>query len=192
MNRSELRYALDAVLPHVGSIDATARVGVDYRDGTAYLYATDRYTFGVVRTPDDSPPVSGQLPTKEAKDLLRFVRPSTKATEVEPVTMLTRDLELHVAIPNDSAVFDLVPPSYSLADLDALFASISAAEVEWSQQIYSPELFGRFAKAGQREGDRLRLRPARGGRAGCAVLTLGEHFYGGIAGMTYEEEENAA
>lgn len=75
LNREEVAAALKAVLDHVG----TANTHLDYVGMRGnLLFATDGYTAGVSFTGET--PVVGidqevYLPTKEARDLLRFVRP---------------------------------------------------------------------------------------------------------------------
>jgi hypothetical protein len=125
------------------------------------------------------------LPGGEARDLMRFLRPSRVDEQAESVELLTQDGELHVAIPGDSQVFTQQTPVYSLWQILQLIRMVHKLPTEYGECLYSPLLLGKFAKAQRAAHDRLRLYPKRtqNGKVGAAVLTIGEQFIGAIAGM---------
>jgi hypothetical protein len=187
MNRSDLAWALGAVLPHVGTTKGKY-VGIGGRDGQAYVYATDSYTAGIARIPLGAVDFWNLSMSKsEAQDLMRFVRPTKKAHDTEDLTL--RDLveELHVATAEDSAVFDLVSDNVVTLDLILDMIRATAGLPEMYGIIQQPSLAAKFAKAQRYDTDRLRIYPARGQRdVSCATFTVGEHFIGNVAGLNYE------
>jgi hypothetical protein len=201
VNRSDLKWALDATLPHVGKTAQTNVVGLE-QSANSFLtvYATDRYTIATASC-EAGPNVDVRMTGQEARELLRFIRPSLKAHEEQEVVMLDDHVEheLHVAHDDDSAVFELVEPSFSLAELNQFMNKLGAAPEEYEHDllVFWPRLFGRFAKAERYETDRLILSPRHtSDRYGAALVSVGEHFHGAIAGMEYEAhitlEEQAA
>jgi hypothetical protein len=199
VNRSDLKWALDAVLPHVGKTAQTNVVGLE-QSAHSFLtvYATDRYTIATASC-EAGPNVDVRMTGQEARELLRFIRPTLKAHEEQEVVMLDDHVEheLHVAHDDDSAVFELVESTFSLAELDSFMNKLQSAREEYQQLIFWPRLFGRFEKAGRYETDRLTLSPRHtSDRYGAALVSVGEHFHGAIAGMEYEAhitlEEQAA
>ena len=190
MKRGDLAWALGAVLPHVGTTKGPY-VGIEGRDGQAYVYATDTYTAGIARIPLGAVDFWNLSMSKsEAQDLMRFVRPTKKAHDTEDLTL--RDLveELHVATAEDSAVFDLV--SDNVVTLDLILEVITRTAVlaaEMSGIIQQPSLAAKFAKAQRYNADRLHIYPriGWGNISGIAVVTVGEHFIGVVNGLTYEQ-----
>jgi hypothetical protein len=189
MKRSDLTWALGAVLPHVGTTKGPY-VGMEGRDGQAYVYATDTYTAGLARIPLGAVDFWNLSMSKsEAQDLMRFVRPTKKAHDTEDLTL--RDLveELHVATAEDSAVFDLATDNPVTLDLilDTIRATADLP-VEMFGIIQQPSLVAKFAKAQRYDTDRLRVYPfgGWGDINGLAIVTVGEHFIGAVAGLTYE------
>jgi hypothetical protein len=194
MKRSDLAWALGAVLPHVGTTKGKY-VGIDRRDSQIYVYATDTYTAGIARIPADQ--TEGyftqygrySLSKSEAQDLMRFVRPTKKAHDTEELTIQAVGMELHVATAEDSAVFDLVTDNPVTLDLilDAIRATADLP-VEMFGIIQQPSLAAKFAKAQRYDTDRLRVYPfgGWGDVNGLAIVTVGEHFIGAVAGLTYE------
>lgn len=191
MNRADLGWALSAVLPHTGKTTETAVVGLDYIDGWTYVYASDRYTTGIAKIPA-SLFISDHLPTREATDLMRFVRPAKVAEQVEEVEHVTQPGELHVAAGDDTAVFETVDSALQLEHMLSLIRAIDARPVEWEALVYQPDLFAKFAKAKRTETDRLRIFPRRAiDRNGVAVVTVGTAFVGAISGLTYDDSSTA-
>jgi hypothetical protein len=192
MKRSDLAWALGAVLPHVGTTKGPY-VGIDRRDGKVYAYATDTYTAGVARIPhggmvDDFWRYA--MSKSEAQDLMRFVRPTKKAHDAEDLTVRAVGMGLHVATAEDSAVFDLVSDNPVTLDLILDLIRATAGLPEMYGIIQQPSLAAKFAKAQRYDTDRLRIYPAVGQRdVSCATLTVGEHFIGNVAGLTYEPSE---
>jgi len=110
--RADLTYALTAALTHEGN--RKGGVGLAVRAGMLRAYATDGYTAGLAQVPwPQVQPFDACLPAAEARDLMRFLRPSRVDEQTEAVEMLSQDGELHVAIPGDSQVFALQEPVYS-------------------------------------------------------------------------------
>lgn len=200
MIRADLRWALDATLPHVGKTPQTAVLLLSRPAGDSRLCvaASDNYTAGVARVAD-GPAVDCALPATEARDLLKFVRPTRVAHDSEDVVMMQQDGELHVGFVNsdgetyDSAVFDTTDSHLTVAYLDSFFERLRVAPVEEHGSTYWPRLFGRFSKAERDETDRLCLYPRRtSDRHGAALVTVGDHFTGAVAGMEYEQAEESA
>jgi hypothetical protein len=199
VNRSDLKWALDAVLPHVGKTAQTNVVGLE-QSAHSFLtvYATDRYTIATASC-EAGPNVDVRMTSQEARELLRFIRPSLKAHEEQEVVMLDDHVEheLHVAHDDDSAVFELIQtPTFDLFDLNNFMTKLRDSREEYQQLIFWPRLFGRFAKAERHETDRLTLSPRHtSDRYGAALVNVGERFHGAIVGMEYEAhtvEEQAA
>jgi hypothetical protein len=183
MTRADLTYALTAVLPHEGR---KGGVGLSVRTGALRAYATDGYTAGLTQVSwPQASPLDACLPVGEARDLMRFLRPSRVDEHGETVELLVADNELHVGIPGDSQVFTLQEPIYTADTILALFRDIHGLPEGYGECLYSPQLFGKFAKAQREPADRLRLYPKRpnNGKYGVALLTIGEHFIGSIAGL---------
>ena len=182
--RADLTYALTAALTHEGN--RKGGVGLAVRAGMLRAYATDGYTAGLAQVPwPQVQPFDACLPAAEARDLMRFLRPSRVDEQTETVEMLAQDGELHVAIPGDSQVFTLQEPVYSEDTFIALLGKLNGLPTEYGECLYSPNLLSKFAKAQRTASDRLRLYPKRAhnGKYGIALLTIGEHFIGSIAGL---------
>jgi hypothetical protein len=198
MNRSDLKWALDAVLPHVGKTAQTNVVGLE-QSAHSFLtvYATDRYTIATASC-EAGPNVDVRMTSQEARELLRFIRPSLKAHEEQEVVMLDDHVEheLHVAHDDDSAVFEMIESPINLHDLNNFMTKLWVAAEEYQHLIFWPRLFGRFAKAERHETDRLVLSPRHtSDHYGAALVNVGEHFHGAIVGMEYAhttQEEQAA
>jgi hypothetical protein len=194
MNRADLAWALGAVLPHVGTTKGKY-VGIDRRGGQVCAYATDTYTAGIARIPLGAGPAPFghsyrySMVKGEAQDLMRFVRPTKKAHDTEELTVQAVGMELHVATAEDSAVFDLVTDNPVTLDLilDTIRATADLP-VEMFGIIQQPSLAAKFAKAQRYDTDRLRIYPfgGWGDINGLAIVTVGEHFIGAVAGLTYE------
>ena len=198
MKRVDLSWALKAVLPHVGTEAAGLKhVGLEYRAGQLYVFATDKYTAGIARV-NDGINVCGSLSKEEATELEQFVRTSYKTEEEDDLAYAEQPGELHIGFARqidrlgeraeDSAVFELDDPGTpSLDYLLETIARVNGQPVEWDEQIYQPKLFERFAKA--ERGDRLRVFPRHADdRRGVAIVTVGQDFLGMISGLTYDEE----
>lgn len=212
INRAALAHGLKAVLEHVG--DQRARLDWVGYDSDAF-YATDGYSF-LMWCPADSVGISQddwKLPTKEAKDLLRFIRPTLKRHDSEEVQLLdaqnpeTGEWELHVGlfIPldetvlveqqidgagevYDSAVFSLHPPDYSqveLKELNEVLRYVTSHLVHSSDWVLQSSLVSRFKTAEVEYGDRTHWYYAGPGKHGeyAAVVTVGSEFIGAVAGL---------
>jgi hypothetical protein len=169
VNRGDLSWALSAVLPHAGSrASNTDWVGLAYREGASYAFATDKYTLGVARIPNGAD-VDLVLPAKEATELERFVRPSYKDEHEGDVVYAIQPGEFHIGFDRqvhrdgtteeDTAVFETVEAG---VDLDYLFDYIRATlakPAEFDECIYQPDLMQKFAKAKRVGTDRLRIFP---------------------------------
>lgn len=216
VNRADLAWALNAVLPHVGSkAENLDYVGFSLTYSLK-LYATDKYTAGVAGIAvadidfESSEPVEFALPKKEAKDLLQMVRPTLKRHESEQVELLLADSELHIALEasedggeRETAVFETVSPEMDYDRVSGRIRAVWGADEEDLSQHpelpFKPDFAARFAKAQRYETDRLILSPRMidGLEYGASYVTVGDHFVGAIAGLTYSapewvQEENAA
>jgi hypothetical protein len=197
MNRADLSWALNAVLPHAGTTKGNY-VGLEARHNLLYVYATDDYSSGIARIPLATESLGFEnslgfeqvfLSKSEATDLMRFVRPSKKAHDTETVQTRLVSPELHVATDDDSAVFDTVFPELSLSALLRLFDGIAARPILRDDIILSPTLTAKYAKAQRYDTDRLRIYPYQGiSIRGVALLTVGADFIGAVAGMRIEDE----
>lgn len=193
VNRGDLAWALAAVLPHCGKTEATAVVGLEPYGDALYAYASDRYTTGIARIRPFTD-LHECLSTREATELMRFVRPG-RVAEHEQEIILGHDLgELHVGYVDadgellDSAVFETVTGQLSLGPLLAAVDCLDSAPLEFDELIFQPSLVAKFAKAQRAETDRLRILPRRViDRNGAAVVTVGTDFIGAIAGLTYDQ-----
>lgn len=188
--RTELGWALKAVLPHCGSqVKQLDMVGIS----RSYVYATDGYTAGIARC--DSTGVA-RLTSRDASDLQRWVRPTTKKTEDQPVVLKVTDTELHVGLLDaDDQLVDS-----TVYELDTRRPELEDEIVGWIRQTehliaggdllaYKPDLFARFDKARREETDRLRLYPKCTDRlggvlVGVGLVTVGDDFLGLIHGLT--------
>lgn len=202
MKRVDLAWALKAVMPHVGSeVQGLKHVGLEYRAGKLYVFATDRYTAAIARV-NDGINVTGSLPKDEAVDLEQFVRTSYKTEEEDDLAYAVQETEygdeLHIGFDRqidrfggreeDSAIFGLDEPRLALDMLLGRIGAVDEAPFEWDEQIYQPKLFERFAKA-DRGSDRLRIFPHREiDLRGVAIVTVGQDFLGMISGLTYDDQ----
>jgi len=186
VNRADLTWCLSAVLPHVGRNEQTALVGLTVRDGLLFACATDRYTFGIARIPCQGDALSVTLPAKEATELMRFVRPSKVAEQSEQVDYVGSLSELHVAISDESAVFEATPGSRILDGLLDLARRIYAGPDDPEHLVFAADFAARFSKAKRTDTDFLSIHPRRFlDRNGVAVVTVGDDFIGGICGVAH-------
>jgi hypothetical protein len=198
MNRADLSWALNAVIPHTGRrTETTNRVGLAYRDGWSFAYATDRYTSAVARIPNGAD-VRLWLPTSEAVELERFVRPSYKDEYEDELVYARQPQELHIGIDRridregtreeDTAVFETVDDGVELEYIFDFIHRLSLAPAEFDECIYQVDLAAKFAKAKRTGEDRLRILPRHTNDVyGAAVVTVGTDFVGAIAGLTYDQ-----
>lgn len=187
--RAELGWALKAVLPHCGSqVKHLDTVGISRQ----YVYATDGYTAGIARCDSTT---TARLTCRDASDLQRWVRPTTKKTEDQPVVLKTTDTELHVGLLDaddqlaDSAVYQLDTRRPGLEDEIVGWLQRADRMAEGNGElVYRPDLFARFDKARREETDRLRLYPKDTYRndslVGVGLVTVGDDFLGLIHGLT--------
>lgn len=184
MNRADFAWCLSAILPHVGRNKQTALVGLTVRDGLLFTCATDRYTFGIARIPCQGEEFSVTLPAKEATELMRFVRPAKVAEQSEQVDYVAPLSDLHVAIPDESAVFESNYDSRMLDGLLDLARRIHAGPDDPEHLVFAPDFAARFSKAKRTDTDFLSIHPRRFRyRNGVAVVTVGDDFIGGICGV---------
>lgn len=188
MRRDELAWALTATLPHCGTSESLATVGLVSGLRSVFLFATDRYSVGIARIPGTD--VNAVLPKSEAADLLRFIRPGKVAEQSGEVEALVAENGLHIAIQSESAVFETVGVPFGLGDLTSRLAVIEALPDDYERLEYNPSLMVKFAKAKRDVADRLRVYPKRANdRNGVALVTVGNDFLGAIAGLSYTQEE---
>lgn len=178
MNRSDMSWALQAVLPH-----AKTELGIDGR----LVFATDRYTTGIAQTgePFDHPVF---LPMKEAIDLERFVRPKRKRDQDERVESALSGGELHIACGGESGVFDTCEPVVTLATLTTLLHLLFLLPPDSREQILDPQYAARFSKAQRVETDSLHVFARLSNlptKRGIAIVTVGDNFVGAIAGRVH-------
>ena len=188
MNRSDLSYALQAVLPHAGTSAPCDVVGLAAEDGVLAVWATDRYTAAVATVPTAWALGDTFLSAKEARDLERYVRPvlvAHKAASVElgpsfPFTVWNeRDRE--------ALEFDTASDGVSLDQLLRLFDGIHSQSPGYSQQVYDPQLLARFVKAQRHPTDRLRIYPRVSEKSyGTALVTVGDSFLAAVAGLSFD------
>lgn len=205
MNRAALRWALDAVVPHAGRSEWTNVVGLEQTpDFELAAFSTDKYTLAIA-TVDAGPNVNARMTSQEARELLRFIRPTIRATETEEVVMLVRDLELHVGLVKEdeneaqgedddqrSAVFDLITSELRLEDLYGLVDHLDDSPEEFRPQPYRRTLWRRFGSAAQTDDEPMLFIPKHVNDRNGAALVYADHFIGAIAGMAYIEQEKAA
>lgn len=201
MNRADLAWALNAVIPHCGKTEQTAIVGLTFVNGVTYVYATDTYTLGIARI-TESADVNLWLPAKEATALLRFIRPGNKAEQAEELAFGIRPGEFHVGYDSamvetddgmtNAIVFDSVDEGPPFAYFTDFIGRLLVQPSEFDQCIYQPAVMAKFAKAQRAETDRLYIMPKHvSDRNGLAVVRVGDDFLGAIAGLTYDETQNA-
>jgi hypothetical protein len=195
MNRADLSWALNAVLPHVGNEkNGLNQVGLDFRDGSTFVYATDKYTAAIARV-NDGMDFRGALPVKEATDLMRYVRPDRVPERAQEIVYAQAPGELHIGNVNDydeSQVFETCEPKVTLDYLLTWIRGIDQGETEYDELILAPKLVEKFAKAQRSDADRLWILPRRlTDRYGAAVMALGADFIGAVAGMTYDQQSTA-
>lgn len=198
MNRADLSWALNAVIPHAGrALETTDRVGLAFSQGYSFVFATDRYTSAIARVPNGAD-FNIWLPTREAQELERFVRPSYKDEYADELVYAQQPQEFHIGFErmvhrdgtreDDSAVFETADNGVRLGFLLDHIRRLSAAPAEFDECIYLPELITRFAKAKRETSDRFRILPRHtSDRNGAAVVTVGTDFVGAIAGLTYDQ-----
>lgn len=210
VNRADFYSALNSVLPHVGTAAQSLDwVGYDHESG--FVFAVDGHTVGVAQCPTSStqlPPDRSEwggwyLHPSEAKDLLKFVRPSVKATLEHEVHILVVEQELHVAIyspfvPGEgddqdtggemlcSEVYTLREPGTAFHHVWNLIQKVSDRRDESYRLVFQPGMPAKFAKAQREETDQINFFPASDGASIAAVVTVGEHFVGAILGIAYD------
>lgn len=215
VNRAELAWSLNAVLPHVAQ-DITAFVGF----AAGCLFATDGYTVGVASLDLDLREQEFGLTKKEAQDLLRFVRPTLKRHDQETVELLVAErvwndpppperadepsvIDLHVGMPSSgdspdgrSEVFEVMVPGVSFQAVYGLVQKVREAKPEdlalHPDLPFKRDFSARFAKAARSDDERLWYSPRTGNKYGACYVRVGDHFEGAIAGMTYEENCSTA
>jgi hypothetical protein len=197
MNRADLSWALNAVLPHVGNEkNGLNHVGLDFRDGATFVYATDKYTAAIARV-NDGMDFRGALPAKEATELMRFVRPQ-RVPERDAYVFMEQHgehgEELHVGFDDfagstfESEVYETCEPKLSLDFLLSWINHLYTVPELDDNLIVSPKLVEKFAKAQRADSDRLWIMPRHAWQKhGAAVVAVGGDFIGAIAGMTYDE-----
>jgi hypothetical protein len=124
----------------------------------------------------------------EAQDLMRFARPTKKAHDTENLTIRAVGMELHVATAEDSAVFDLATDNPVTLDLvlDLIRRTVLRPVEMFDSIIQQPSLVAKFAKAQRYDTDRLHIHPFPQRYLDSAIVTVGEHFIGAIAGLAPE------
>jgi hypothetical protein len=203
MNRADLAWALNAVIPHAGTaVQGLNFVNLTSHHGALFVYATDNYTSGIARVNEGPAGFDGMaLSVKEATDLMRFVRPQLVGDRdvyvfAEPHYTDAGRLELHVGFDNpkdetfESEVYDALDSSPRL-DLDWMLGRIrllnDEAPIE-DDLIVNPKLLEKFAKAARESTDRLWILPRTvDERHGGAVVACGQNFVGAVSGLSYDE-----
>jgi hypothetical protein len=183
ITRADLSWALRAVIPHAKDTVCIAPT----RDGGADVYATDGYTVGVASL-DDAPPMHLSLPLAEARDLERFVRPTTKASQDVRVLIATPPGELHVGYGDESEVYSLsddARPTH--AEVVELLGRLNALPDDAHGVLSRPEMFTRFRYATRDPRDTLRFRSLYTQRTGASIWRVsGNRFEGAMMGVTEE------
>lgn len=218
--REQFANGLRAVLEHAGP----ALMHLDFVGMRGNLmFATDRYTVGISSVGEHALVGLDQevyIPTKEARDLLRFTRPDRVRDRTMRVKLLIAAdpsfdpstghpdgkpaLELHVGILEDDANADILSSevySLHLADYPYIqFEKLWEVMQEVRKQTFFSEefvmqagLIARFKAAEQQFGDRMRLYPAAPKphhHGQRALVTVGSNFIGAIAGLGEPSENN--
>lgn len=200
MNRADLAWALNAVIPHAG----TAAQGLNFvnltsHNGGLFVYATDKYTTGIARVNDGLPGIDVALTVKEATDLMRFVRPSLVGDREAYVYAElqwdeTEPAELHVGFKSkdeefESEVYEVAgEPALSLGFTLGYLRRLNDEAPSEEDLIVQPKLVEKFAKAARETTDRLWIVPRNiDDRHGGAIVACGQNFIGAISGLTYDE-----
>lgn len=193
MRRGDLAWALTAVLPHAGKTEATAVVGLEQLNGWVHAYATDRYSMGIARI-ESMTDLDLRFTTKEATDLMRFVRPNRVAEHEQQLVLAVQPGEFHVGLVDaddvlcESEVYETTPHDLELSYLLEFMRRLDAAPGEWGECVFQPPLAAKFAKAQRVDADRLRILPHHASdKYGAAVVTVGTNFIGAIAGLEYDQ-----
>lgn len=188
--RPDFHYALRAVVDHAGDKQrGLDYVGVYCTDWCVDVFATDGYTAGLVRLPTifrHGDPESFYLPVKEAKDLIRFVKPNRVADKTDTIRLVVSGSELHVGITSEagelqSEVYTLLEGSVKVgqSELWQLFRHLRChhtGEEFWTVQA---TLLARFKSAEENEGDRMHLYRSKH----AALITVGSRFIGALEGL---------
>lgn len=213
INRAAFAHALRAVLEHVG----TRESGLGWVGWSeSQLYATDGYTALLWRPSldRDLPPMSWRMATREAKDLLRYVKPNRVREKLDDVELLvarnleTGNWELHVGlvvpldetIPveaqeenagqvYDSEVYELLTDDVGThITAQRIFANLDAlvskTRVMSNEWVLQSGLVARFAAAEVEYGDRTRWYLCATPKGDAAVVTVGDSFLGGVMGLS--------
>lgn len=208
LSREELAHGLRAVLEHAGQerqhLDFVGLVGTT-------LWATDGYTVGIYSLPSfNGFDFEMFLPSKEARDMLRFVRPDRVRDRMMRVELLVAEgedidsEELHVGLYSEdvngdlltSEVYSLYPPEYPAFSFDQLWSTIRDIRKETfytDEFVLRPSLAARFKAAERQFGDRMRWNPAAPAheRAGQrAIVRVGSNFLGAVIGLGEPADNN--
>lgn len=187
VNRLDFYCALRAVLEHVGTavkqLDA-----VSMADGA--LWATDALTAGYASVDASLP--AATLPSSEARELARFVKPNRVAEREGSVLLAVQGDFLHVGLrqpgmpETDSEVYDVrAPNSHKAISVWTLVQHISKLprlSVEGAPAAAG--LLARFKSAERHPSDRMRVYPKLSSTGPRAVVTVGDKFVGLIAGLS--------
>lgn len=210
LNRAEFAHALKAVLEHSGTADSKLDwVGF----GGNQLYATDGYSALIWHSGYGPGMQDWKLSVKEAKELLRYVKPNRVREKDEEVQLLdhqnpeTGEWELHVGLfvpldetkpvesqidnagtTYDSEVYSLLDTTYSDLSTKTLWGAIEhyAAERLFSSDwVVQSALVARFKSAEIEYGDRTHwyLSGRSQDGAHAAVVTVGSNFIGCVMGL---------
>lgn len=193
VNRQDLSWALQAVLPHAGS-KSTVNFEPDW------LYASDGYTIGMtplVGVQGETGPFFMQ--PRECAELERWVRPRLVGEREQPVLLHLAEDGLHVGRADETAVYDWTEPGPAnpqrpaaevLAFIRRLYANPQTSADDL--RVFNPDYAARFAAAKRDKGrdevpDALVMHARQGIQMGAAVVTVGDNFIGALMGLTYEQ-----
>lgn len=198
VNRADLAWALNATLPHVGSPHRNLDfVGFDCRTVNLRLFATDSYTVGVANIEQLLEPYRMEqfyLSLSEAKELLRFIRPTLKAHHDQKVALVVQDDTLDVLLkPLDggsetlSQVYSLRVPGHSFQDVYGLVQKVSRHRCEVPEFVAQPVELAKFSKAQRHDTDQVSLYSAADNVSLSAVVTVGTDFVGAVMGIAIRD-----
>lgn len=209
VERGDLAWALGAVMPHHGARPPRRApyVGLQVIGDWLYAYATDTYTYGVAElpiiggTPIPSPIwlPSGGKADGEAGELRRFTDPGGKAKEHHRVLLAVLPdehsglFDLHAALEDEvgedgdplSDMFELAKDGIEVHDLLSWTEHfVTKLGEETRNFVFNAKKQARFSTAERNLADDLTWYPhmSHRGDATVAVVTVGDHFLGGIQG----------